>query len=90
MNYRRSVFNFLAVLFLEFVFGFFMYDSYMRTSIINIIIFSLFSSTLITIVTSIFGKKTNKVLTYVIYGILFFWYCSSKALKIFLNFLGIL
>ena len=85
MNYRRSVFNFLAVLFLEFIFGFFMYDNYMRTSIINIVIFSLISSTLITIITSIFNKKTNKVLTYVIYGIMFFWYCLNFIFYKFFN-----
>ena len=49
MKYKNLFLNLLSILYLEFLFGLLTIDVYSRSSIINIVIFSLIVSTIITI-----------------------------------------
>ena len=74
MKVKKYLYVLLSLLYLDIVFNLFTYDSYLRSSIINIILFDLVNASIITILISIFNKKINKIITYIIYILLWIWY----------------
>ena len=74
MKYKNLLLNLLSILYLEFLFGLLTIDVYSRSSIINIVIFSLIVSTIITIL-------NNKIISYITYGILGFYFSMQFILK---------
>lgn len=74
MKLRRYFYILLSLLFFDLVFNLFTYEYYLRSSVINIFLFDLINAALISIVISLFNKRINKIITYVIYGFLWFWY----------------
>ena len=74
MKYKNLFLNLLSILYLEFLFGLLTIDVYSRSSIINIVIFSLIVSTIITIL-------NNKIISYITYGILGFYFSMQFILK---------
>lgn len=74
MKYKNLLLNLLSILYLEFLFGLLTIDVYSRSSIINIVIFSLIVSTIITIL-------NNKIISYISYGILGFYFSMQFILK---------
>ena len=61
-------------MYMDLIFNFFMYDSYLKSSLINIFLFSVINAFLIFLLTNIFNKKVNKVMSYIIYIFLALWY----------------
>ena len=74
MKYKRYFYVLLSLLYLDLVFNLFAYDTYLKTSIINIFLFDVVNSFIIFLITSLFSEKVNKIITYVIFSILWFWY----------------
>ena len=74
MKLKRYLFILFSLLYFDLIFNLFTYDSYLRTSFINIVLFCLVNSFLIYIVTSVWKDKVNKIITYVIYTFMAFWY----------------
>ena len=74
MKLKKYLFILLSLLYFDLIFNLFSYDSYLRESIINISLFCLVNSFIIYIFTSIWNKKVNKIITYIIYSVLGFWY----------------
>ena len=74
MKIKKYIYVLISLLYLDLIFNLFVYDTYLRSSIFNIIFFDLINASLICILTSLFNEKINKVITYVIYSILWFWY----------------
>ena len=68
------LFNYGVLLLLEFIYGILTFDNFSRSTIINIILFMIPISLIITIITSLFNEKVNKIITFVIYGFLGIWY----------------
>lgn len=68
------LFNYGILLLLEFIYGILTFENFSRSSIINVILFMLPIAIIITIITSLFKEKVNKIITYLIYGILGIWY----------------
>ena len=64
----------LSLIYMDLVFNLFAYDSYLRTSIINIFLFSVVNSFIVLLITSLFSEKVNKIMTYIFYIFLWFWY----------------
>lgn len=64
----------LSLIYMDLVFNLFVYDSYLRTSIINIFLFSVVNSFIVLLITSLFCEKVNKIMTYIVYIFLWFWY----------------
>ena len=64
----------LSLIYMDLVFNLFAYDSYLRTSIINIFLFSVVNSFIVLLITSLFSEKVNKIMTYIVYIFLWFWY----------------
>ena len=67
MKLKKYLFILLSLLYFDLIFNLFSYDSYLRESIINISLFCLVNSFIIYIFTSIWNKKVNKIITYIIY-----------------------
>ena len=78
MKVRNFFINFILIAYMELLFGLLSFDTYSRSSIINIILFSLIISSLITIITSLFNKK---ILNYIIYSILGIFFSMQFVLK---------
>ena len=73
-SFKKFCLYFICILFLEIIFAFLTFDSFLKTTIINILLSSIIYAAFAAIITSIFPKKINKILTYlilVILGILF-------------------
>ena len=52
----------LSLLYFDLIFNLFTYDSYLRTSIINIFLFGLVNSFIIYLITSIWNDNVNKII----------------------------
>lgn len=74
MKWKKYIYILLSLLYFDLIFNLFMYENYLRDSIINIFLFCLINSFLIFIITSIWKDKINKVITYIIYSVLPLWY----------------
>ena len=74
MKYKKYLYILLSLVYLDLIFNLFTYDTYLRSSIINIFLFSIVNAAFILIVTNLFSSKVNKIFTYIIYIILWFWY----------------
>ena len=74
MKLKKYVYILLSLLYLDLIFNFFTYDSYLRESILNISLFCLVNSFIIYIITSVWSDKINKIISYIIYGFIGFWY----------------
>ena len=66
--------TFLSLLYFDLIYGLFTFDSYLRGSIINVVLFDLMISFLVFLITTLKKPKVNKIIAYVIYGFLGFWY----------------
>lgn len=74
MQFKRYLWILLSLLYLDLIFNLFAYNNYLFTSVINIFLFDVINAFIIFILTSIFKDKINKINTYIIYLILWFWY----------------
>lgn len=74
MNYKRYFIILLSVIYFDLIFNLFSYDMYLRESFINIVLFGLINSFVIFILTSVWKKAVNKILTYFIYTFMALWY----------------
>ena len=74
MKLKKYFFVLLSLLYFDLIFNLFTYDSYLRESFINIILFAVINSLVIYIFTSVWSGKVNKIITYIIYSILPLWY----------------
>ena len=93
--FKNFLFWLIIILFLEFSFAFLMYDSFLKTSVGNIILYSLIISSILSIISRIFKDKVSNIINYVILFVLGILYSLQfvfyKTLKSFfsLNVLGI-
>ena len=74
MKYRKYFYILLSLIYLDLVFNLFVYDIYLRSSFINMFLFAVLNAGFITLITSLFNDKINRIITYVIYVVLWFWY----------------
>ena len=74
MKIKKYIYILVSLLYLDLIFNLFAYDTYLRSSLFNIILFDMINAGIICIITSLFRDKINKIITYMIYGILWFWY----------------
>ena len=74
MKMKKYLYILLSLIYMDLVFNLFAYDNYLKTSVINMTLFAVLNAFIILILTSIFSKKVNKIITYVIYGFMWFWY----------------
>ena len=71
---KKYLYILISLIYMDLIYNLFTYDTYLKSSVINIVLFSICRTSLIYLITSIFTKRINKVLTYIIYGIMGFCY----------------
>lgn len=76
MNLKKYAFILLTLLYMDIIYSLFTYDMYLRSSIINILLFGLVNAAIIHLLTSFFNEKLNKIILYVVYSILLIWYST--------------
>ena len=74
MKKKKYFYILLSLLYYELIFHLFLYDSYLRSSIINIILFCIVNSFIVYLFTSVWSEKINKILSYITYSVLAIWY----------------
>ena len=74
MKLKKYLYILLSLIYLDLIFNLFAYDTYLRSSIFNMILFAIVNAFVIFLATTFGSKKVNKIITYVIYGVLWFWY----------------
>ena len=74
MKFKKYCYILLSLIYLDFIYNIFAYDNYKITSVINMILFAIINAAIITIITSLFKERINKIITYIVYVFLWFWY----------------
>ncbi len=74
MKLKRFLIVYLGLLYMDLIFHLNTYDMYLRGTIFNILLFDLVNASLITLITSIFKEKANKIISYVLAIFMWFWY----------------
>ncbi len=74
MKLKKYFYILVTLLFLDAIFNIFAYDTYLRTTFFNIVLFDIVNAFVIFIITSLFSEKINKIITYILYFIIWFWY----------------
>lgn len=75
MRLKKYLYILISLLYLDLVFNLFAYKEYLFTSVINIVLFDIINAFIIFIFTGLFKKRTNTISMYVIYFVLWLWYC---------------
>lgn len=79
--FKINLLNILLLVYLESVFGLLLFNTFNKETIISLGIYILLFSSLITIITTTFNNKTNKLIRYVIYFILCFLFSFQFVFK---------
>lgn len=78
---KNNIINILCLLYYESLFGIMVFDIYNRNTMISVLIYIIFSSFVITVLTSCFSQKVNKIINYIIYFILSFYFSLHYVFK---------
>ena len=62
MKWKKYLIIVLSVLYFDLIFNLFSYDSYLRESIINIVLFGLINSVILFLFTNVWSDKVNKII----------------------------
>lgn len=87
---KKEMSFFICLLYLESCFGLLLFDNFLKTTVINIFLLTLLYASLLTIITSIFTPKINKLITYLSLGLLGFIFSLNYIFKaVFASFFSI-
>lgn len=78
---KINLINICLLSFLELIFGLLMFDTFMRETIISVFIHILFSSFLITLITTLFTNKINRIINYIIYAFICLIFAFQFVMK---------
>ncbi len=73
--FKRFLLFLIPVLFLEFIFSMFIFDTFYKESIINIILYSFMVSSMLSLLSGFFKDKSNRVVTSILFFLLGFLFC---------------
>ena len=82
---KNNLINIGFLIYYELLFALLMFDTFNKETIISNFIYILFSSFIITFLTSIFSEKINRIFNYIIYFILSVWFAGQFTVKQFLD-----
>lgn len=80
---KLDIINFLTILYLEILFRLVIFKNIDLIFLLGIVIYSLIISNLITLLTVLFKEKVNKIINYIIYGILGVLFSLQSIFKLF-------
>lgn len=76
MKFKKFLFIFVTVFYMDMIYNLFTYDSYLRSSIISIVLFNIVGAAIINLLVGLLTEKLNRILLFIIYGILCVWYST--------------
>lgn len=82
---KINLLNYIVLIFFEAMFALISFDIYSKSEVLSILIYSLFSSFIMTILMTVGSEKTNKIFSYIIYFVLCFWFALEAIFKSFLQ-----
>lgn len=82
---KINLLNYIVLIFFEAMFALISFDIYSKGEVLSILIYSLFSSFIMTILMTVGSEKTNKIFSYIIYFVLCFWFALEAIFKSFLQ-----
>ena len=82
---KINLLNYIVLIFFEAMFALISFDIYSKSEVLSILIYSLFSSFIMTILMTVGSEKTNKIFSYIIYFVLCFWFSLEAIFKSFLQ-----
>lgn len=82
---KINLLNYIVLIFFEAMFALISFDIYSKSEVLSILIYSLFSSFIMTILMTVGSEKTNKIFSYIIYFVLCFWFALAAIFKSFLQ-----
>lgn len=82
---KINLLNYIVLIFFEAMFALISFDIYSKSEVLSILIYSLFSSFIMTILMTVGSEKTNKIFSYIIYFVLCFWFALETIFKAFLQ-----
>lgn len=82
---KINLLNYIVLIFFEAMFTLISFDIYSKSEVLSILIYSLFSSFIMTILMTVGSEKTNKIFSYIIYFVLCFWFALEAIFKSFLQ-----
>lgn len=80
---KINIINLITLLYLELTYSLLISPNIDK--IYSVLIYSILVSLIITLLTTIFKEKTNKIINYIIYIVLCFWYALEAVFKLFLK-----
>lgn len=82
---KINLLNYIVLIFFEAMFALISFDIYSKSEVLSILIYSLFSSFIMTILMTVGSEKRNKIFSYIIYFVLCFWFALEAIFKSFLQ-----
>lgn len=82
---KINLLNYIVLIFFEAMFALISFDIYSKSEVLSILIYSLFSSFIMTILMTVGSEKTNRIFGYIIYFIFCFWFALETIFKAFLQ-----
>ena len=77
----------VSFIYMEFLYKFFIYNNYFRISLLNMFLFLIVFSLILTVLTKLFeNEKNNKLVYIVIMGIISIWFCAEYVCKSYFDF----
>ena len=76
MSIKKYLYILVSVAYMDIVYNLFTYNMYLRSSIINILLFNLVGAAIVYLLTSLFNEKVNKIIAFIIYIFLMIWYST--------------
>ena len=80
---KLNLINICLLSFLELIFGILMFDTFIRDTIISVFIHILFSSFIITLLTTLFNRKINKIIETKLENLIIDRIISNDSLEIY-------
>lgn len=82
---KNNFINIGFLIYYELLFALLMFNNFSKETIISIFIYILFSSFIITALTSFFNEKINRIINYITYFIISLWFAAQFTIKSFLD-----
>ena len=80
-----NLINFMMIMFLEGMFAWISFDTYSMEEVCSIVIYSLFTSFIMTVLMTSFNEKVNRIVSYIVYFVFCLWFTLECVFKSFLH-----
>ena len=72
---KKYFYVLISLLYFDLIFVLNAYDTYLFSSVVNIVLFALINAGFIYLITGLFNEKVNRIIMYILLIIIWFWHC---------------